>query len=183
MVSETTVARAVTGDAEAFEAIVVWYEPRIYRFLYALLRDRELARDLTQETFLSAHSNIRRAGADLKLAAWLYTIAKNHAFSALRRRRLVSWLPLPKRRKEGEAEEELDVGQGGDLAAEVVEKEALREALARLNPEYRALLLLTAEGFSYGEIGRMMGLKATVVRQRVYRARERLREVYRDLED
>ncbi|MDA8217862.1 MAG: sigma-70 family RNA polymerase sigma factor [Dehalococcoidales bacterium] len=172
MMSEV-VARAAAGDAEAFTQIVTEYEPRICRFLYGLVGDRELARDLAQETFLSAYRGLQRGGGQLQFNAWLYTIARNQAVSALRRRRLVSWLPLPKRGED--REEETGLGQAPDPADVAVDRLVLREALARLDVTSRALLVLAAEGFSYAEIGQMLGLSLPAVRLRLFRARERLR--------
>ncbi|MBI2954941.1 MAG: sigma-70 family RNA polymerase sigma factor [Chloroflexi bacterium] len=184
MVSDVIVARAVDGDGEAFQSIVVCYEPRIYRFLYGIVRDRELAQDLTQETFASAFSAIQKTDGNLKLSAWLYTIAKNHAFSELRRKRLISWLPLFRPRGKAKEEvEELALRSTAGPADDLVTRQMLREALAKLDTESRTMLLLTVEGFSYVEIGQMMGLTVPAVRQRIFRARERLGELRRNWED
>lgn len=179
MVSQTTVALAVAGDDEAFQTIVAHYEPHLYRFLYGLVGNHELAQDLTQDTLLSAYQGISRTGADLNLTAWLFRIAKNHAVSELRRRRLVSWLPLLRRKDDGEEEEAPGIGQTADAGEEALGRLAVREALTQLDVEGRSLLLLAAEGFSYVEIGEMTGLSTGAVRQRIFRARERLRALQR----
>ena len=183
MVDDATVARAVAGDADSFRIIVECYEPRIFRFLYGLVRDRELARDLTQETFLSAYSAIGRTGTGLKLAAWLYTIARNHAMSELRRRRLVPWVPLHKPRNDDEPMEKLTHQDGLAADDRALARQAMHDLLAKVDAESRTLLLLTAEGFTYREIGQMTHLSEAAVRQRVFRARERLRVLRRDWED
>lgn len=183
MVDDAIVARAAAGDADSFRVIVECYEPRIFRFLYGLVRDRELARDLTQETFLSAYLAIGRTGADLKLAAWLYTIARNHAVSELRRRRLVSWVPLHSPRDGDETADEPRSPGETMTADQVAARQAVHDLLARVDVESRTLLLLTVEGFTYKEIGQMVHLSEPAVRQRVFRARERLRTLRRDWVD
>lgn len=183
MVSEIEVARAVSGDREAFQAIVASYEVRIYRFLYNMVNNRELAQDLTQDTFLSAYSNIQKTDSNLKLGAWLYTIARNHALRELRRRKIVGWIPLFRQSYEGGPEEEIVEAATPDPAQGIVDRQVLKDALGRLDSDSRAMLLMTAEGLSYSEIGQTMGgLTVPVVRQRIYRARERLRSLGLDQE-
>ncbi|MDA8189389.1 MAG: sigma-70 family RNA polymerase sigma factor, partial [Dehalococcoidales bacterium] len=109
------------------------------------MRDRELAQDLTQEMFVSAFSAIPKTNGNLKLANWLYTIAKNHAFSELRRRQLISWIPLF-RPKGDEEVGEPELQRTTDLVEDVVTRQVLREALAKLDKESRAMLLLIVEG-------------------------------------
>src|SRR2546423_7723535 len=93
-IDEMLVARARRGDAAAFGEIFERYHHRIVNYLYGLVHDRELANDLAQDSFLKAYRALPRMGDDLRLAPWLYRIAGNTAFSALRRRRLIRWLPL-----------------------------------------------------------------------------------------
>jgi RNA polymerase sigma-70 factor (ECF subfamily) len=182
MVNDEIVARAVAGDSEAFRAIVENYEPRIYRFLYGLVRDPELARDLTQDTFESAYSAIGKTNGHLKLTAWLYTIARNHAMSEFRRRRIVSWVPLSKPSDNVAPDEAASEppSREADMVDGIVERQALGEMLARLNAENRTLLILSSEGFTYAEIGQMVKLSEAAVRQRIFRARERLRTLYQE---
>ncbi len=182
MVDEATVARAMAGDADAFGEIAACHDARLFRFLVALIGDREMARDLTQETFLSAYRAIPRIERELNVTAWLYSIARNHALSALRRRRLISWLPLTSQRRDGTPAEEAAAGRVIDPAETVVAREGLREALAKLPAQSRALLILAAEGFSYAEMAAITGLGVPAVRQRLYRAREQMRILYQDRE-
>ncbi len=89
-----TIAAVRAGDADAFEAIVAEFQPRLYRFLYGLVGDAELARDLTQDTFLAAYRALPATGPNLNLTGWLFQIARNHARSHWRRRKLFAWVPF-----------------------------------------------------------------------------------------
>src|SRR6266702_1384823 len=86
---------ACGGSIAAFEALVVYYEPRIRRMLYSLTQDSQLTQDLCQETFLAAYRALpRMRGEELHFAPWLYRIALNQLRSEWRRRKHVTWVPF-----------------------------------------------------------------------------------------
>lgn len=167
-VEEALVARAQRGDAAAFAEIFERYQHRIVNYIYGLVHDRELANDLAQESFLKAYRALPRMGNDLRLAPWLYRIAGNTAFSALRRRRLIRWLPL------------LNDGiMTPDIDGDVAEAEAVHRALAKLPAKYAAPLLLHShEGLSCNEIAEILGISPGAVKTRLFRAREAFRVAY-----
>lgn len=167
-VDDTLVMRARRGDAAAFTEIFERYQHRIVNYIYGLVHDRELANDLAQESFLKAYKALPRMDDDLRLAPWLYRIAGNTAFSALRRRRLIRWLPL------------LNDGiMTGDMDREVAEAEAVHRALATLPAKYAAPLLLHShEGLSCNEIAEILSISPGAVKTRLFRAREAFRVAY-----
>ncbi len=77
----------------SFDQIYDEYKTSIYNYVYHLVGDREQADDLTQDTFLKAFRALPKMDGSLKLSAWLYRIATNTAYDALRRRKLIAWLP------------------------------------------------------------------------------------------
>lgn len=172
-VEETLVIRAQRGDAAAFAEIFERYQHRIVNYIYGLVHDRELANDLAQESFLKAYRALPRMGSDLRLAPWLYRIAGNTAFSALRRRKLIRWLPL------------LNDGiMTPDIDGEVAEAEAVHRALAKLPAKYAAPLLLHShEGLSCNEIAEILGISSGAVKTRLFRAREAFRAAYNQIDD
>src|SRR5947199_9388252 len=87
-------ARVETKESSwSFDQIYDEYKTPIYNYMYHLVGDREQADDLTQDTFLKAFRALPKMDANLKLSAWLYRIATNTAYAALRRRKLIAWLP------------------------------------------------------------------------------------------
>src|SRR5947209_2876188 len=88
------VERARCGDLDAFEQIMARYETQVLRFLMGAVGDVEVARELCQDTFLAAYQALPKGRGDMRLAAWLYTIALNRARSHHRRRRLRWFIPL-----------------------------------------------------------------------------------------
>src|SRR6267154_3289784 len=89
------IVEACQGSKDAFEAMVMHYEPRIRRLLYSLTKDAHLTQDLCQETFLAAYRALPRMdGEELHFAPWLYRIALNQVRSEWRRRKHVTMIPF-----------------------------------------------------------------------------------------
>src|SRR5713226_5659710 len=126
---------ACQGSIEAFEALVILYEPRIRRMLYGLTRDVQLTQDLCQDTFLAAYRALPRMdGETLHFAPWLYRIALNQVRSEWRRRKHVAVVPLASLSGEdGDASEEYF---GSDMLFEehIVERDLVRQVLEQLPP-------------------------------------------------
>ena len=171
-------ARAETKDNSwSFDQIYDEYKTPIYNYMYHLVGDREQADDLTQDTFLKAFRALPKMDANLKLSAWLYRIATNTAYDALRRRKLIAWLPW----------QDLDHEPADVESADPQEiygtTELVRAALRRMPQQYRAALLLyTQEGFSYNEIAQALNIAESGVKMYLSRARQSFREHYRALE-
>lgn len=161
----------------AFERIYDDYKTPIYNHIYHMVGNREQAYDLTQDTFLKAFKKLPEMGSDLRLSAWLYKIASNTARDALRRRKLIAWLPW-----QDLDHEPADV-ESADPQETVGTTELVRAALQRMPPHYRAALLLyTQAGFSYAEIAATLNIAESGVKMYLSRARHSFREHYRALE-
>lgn len=162
--------------AATFESIVASYEAPIARYLYGMVGDLELARDLTQDTFLSAYRALPSTEIT-NLSGWLYRIATNHALSHYRRKKLVGWVSLSRLAASGH-----DPGTSGH-GEWVVTSQAVEATLAQLDPKDRACLLLKAAGFSSEEIAEQLGCSAGAARTRLSRAREAFRQIYHGSDD
>lgn len=166
------VARARDGDLEAFEAIMIQYEGRLLRFLTGLVGDTEVARELCQDSFLAAYQGLPRVKGDLRLSAWLHTIALNRARSHHRRRRLRTFIPF---------EEERCTISVADAQDAIAVNDAVRRVLDRLPRNYaRPLLLQTVSGLSCREIAEVLGSSEGAVKVRLLRAREAFRRLYEE---
>lgn len=176
-----TIAAVRGGNAEAFDLVVREYQPRLYRFLFGLVSDAEVARDLTQDTFLSAYRALPGTSEELNLTGWFFQIARNNARSYWRRRKLIAWLPFGRGNPDDERDEDwvpggIDPGHDGPEEI-VVEREALGTALRAIRRADRECLLLVVDGFSYDEICTITGLTLATVKGRIFRARKELRAI------
>jgi RNA polymerase sigma-70 factor, ECF subfamily len=168
------VARIRDGDEQAFELLMARYQAPLFRYLRGLVHDQEQARDLLQETFLRAYRAIGALEDPGLLRGWLYRIAHNQAYSALRRRRLISWLPLAFGRHVSTP--------APDRGA--IEAARIEAALALVPVQQRAPLLLhLVAGFSYAEIATLLQISEGTVRMRISRGRAAFRAAYGGEED
>ena len=156
------------GHPEAFNPLVAHYAPRIRAYLYRMLRNREEAEDLTQETFIKAFQALHRFEADRPFKRWLYTIATNTGLNALRGQK-----------RRGTAIE-LDPDGSytvGDETAPSPAGEHLEMALATLSPRAQQLIRLHYhEGFSLQEARAVLGMTEGAAKAALCRARQELRK-------
>jgi len=139
------------------------HERPIYNFLLALLRDTDVALDCAQDTFLRAYENLRK-GKPVN-GQWLFKVARNRAMDEFRRRRRVQ--------PELDKLEQIAVHESTDRVM------AVRSVMERLSTVDREVLyLFDIAGFKTDEIGAMLGIRGSAVRQRLSRARERFRFLY-----
>src|SRR5262245_45641596 len=131
------VERAREGDDQAFAALFDAWQGPITGYLLRLTGDREVANDLTQETFLRAYralGSLERSGAgEPNLRAWLYRIATNLAHSWRRRQRLLQWLPFGPTTPEPAAD---------GLADAIGERDLVERALRTIGTQHATVLLL-----------------------------------------
>ena len=161
---------ARAGDLPAFDWIMVQYEARLLRFLVGLVRDVEVARELCQDTFLAAFQALPRLGEEVRLSAWLHTIALNRARSYHRRRRLRSFLPI---------EDEHPLADSVDVQEAIATHDIVGRVLSRMPSRYsHPLLLQIAGGLSCKEIADILGCSEGAVKVRLLRARESFRSIY-----
>lgn len=139
------------------------HERSIYNFLLGILRDSDVALDCTQDTFVRAYDNLRK-GKPVN-TAWLYKVARNRAMDEFRRQRRVQ--------PEMDTLEQLSVEEPTDTIM------AVQHILGQLSAMDREVLyLFDIAGFKTDEIGAMLGVRGSAIRQRLSRARERFRQLY-----
>jgi RNA polymerase sigma-70 factor (ECF subfamily) len=167
------IERARNGDDEAFVQIYEHFSPQIHRYVFRLIGNQEQADDVTQETFLKAFQSIHGISRDSNLGAWLYRIASNVCFDLMRRRKLITWMPiLEENDRSSEFTED-------DFSPRVIESQLVRRALGEMPPALAVCLVLrSVEGFSCEEIAEILKIPKGTVFSRLARARESFMEVY-----
>ena len=184
-------ALAKEGREPAFRELVRRYERPVFSLIFRMVRDRELAEDLAQDTFIKVLNNIDRYRPEFKLSSWLFKIANNVTIDHLRKRQLatVSLDGSPHAQSAAEAQAtSLEVESRGETALEAIESRelgsAIERAIGKLRPEYRSCILLRhVEGRSYEEIAATLDLPLGTVKTYIHRARHELREALEDLRE
>ena len=174
------VATAVSGAEGSFEELVRRYQRPISAYVYRMVGNYESALDLTQEIFIKVYSSLRRYRAEFKFSTWIYKIAHNSAVDHLRRNatREQSLIMGP----EGD-QYDLPVESGRlspEQESERKERRSEIESVVRSLPgNYRELIILRhSQDLSYEEIVEVTGLPLGTVKNRLFRAREMMRQQF-----
>lgn len=170
------IARCLHNDREAFGVLVERYAEPIINLAYRMVGDHMDAKDLAQETFLSAWKGLPQFRANARFSTWLYRIAVNKCTDYLRARRRTD-MPVD---AEGES---LDLAElainYGTPERDLSQKEMgihLEQALQAIPVLYReAFILKHVEGLSYEEMSEILGVRSDTLKMRVYKARVALR--------
>ena len=170
------------GDPTAYRGLVERYQSRVYALMCGMVKDREEARDLTQEVFIKAYKNLDRFRLESSFYTWIYRIGMNLAIDHLRK--------FSKRRADeyddGIASREADgtIGDAhrtGDPGRSLERKqlnETIMSALQKLSPDHRQVILLReVEGLSYKEIADSLEIAEGTVMSRLYYARRKLQQL------
>jgi RNA polymerase sigma-70 factor (ECF subfamily) len=188
---QQVVVLAKSGKDAAYRELVRRYERPVFSLIYRMVRDRELAEDLAQETFVKALNAIESYRPEFKFSSWIFKIANNAAIDHLRRRELDTLSLDGSPNAETADAVEATALQVSDRTETPLEELEARElggaielAIGQLRPEYRACILLRhVEGRPYEEIAEMLSLPLGTVKTYIHRARNELRQALSDLRE
>lgn len=173
------IAECLAGRSAAFGELVRRYQDRLFHTAYRLTGNAEDAQDVLQEAFLSAYQALEGFKGDSLFFTWLYRIAVNTAITLRRKRRVaVSIHAGPEGSSAAEPPDLSAESRPGYALERAEEEQVIQEALNRLSPEHRAILVLKEiEGQKYEAIAEILGVPIGTVRSRLHRARLELREL------
>lgn len=172
------VTRAIAGREDGFEELVRRYQRPIAAYVYRMVGDYEAALDLTQEVFIKVYNSLARYRSEYKFSTWIYKIAHNAAVDHLRRYSTREQSLIAQ--SDGE-QYDLPIESGRlspEQESEKRERRAEIEAVVRELPAvYRELIVLRhSHDLSYDEIAEVTNLPLGTVKNRLFRAREIMRQ-------
>ena len=180
-VDDSELARlAELGREPAFRELLIRYERPIFSLIYRMVRDRELAEDLAQETFVRAFNAIASYNSSYKFNSWIFKIASNHTINYLRKGKLDT-VSIFGTSDGGLGDRELQIKSKTENPHEFTERRELggriEVAIGELREEYRmAILLYHVEGYSYEEIADIMDIPLGTAKTYLFRARKELKK-------
>lgn len=188
LTDQEVVRHAVIGREAAYRELIRRYQRPVFSLVFRMVRDRELAEDLAQETFIKVLNAIDSYRPEYKFSSWIFKIANNAAIDHLRRRNLDTLsLDGSPHAETAEAIEATTLQIGSDDESpldEVANRELggqIEAAIGQLRPEYRNCILLRhVEGRPYEEIAEILDLPLGTVKTYIHRARNELRILLAD---
>jgi RNA polymerase sigma-70 factor, ECF subfamily len=168
-VDAARVRDCLAGNPQAFAALVEQYEKPVYNVALRMLRNSEDARDIAQSVFLKAYQNLSNYDPQYKFYSWIYRMAINESLNILRVRG----------RNAGPVDEHFPEDGAGpsDILADDQTRDVVLEAVGRLKPEHRAVIVLRYfVERNYEDMGEILGIDAKMVKSRLYTARQLLKE-------
>ncbi len=177
------------GRDSAFRELIRRYERPVFSVIYRMVRNRELAEDLAQETFIKVLNALDRYNPKYKFSSWIFKIAHNATLDHLRKKQpeTLSLEGSPHAETQDQvdatsfaavdnAESPEDYTHSKELGSEI------EAAIQRLRPEYRAVIVLWhIEGRPYDEIAEIMDLPLGTVKTYIHRGRNELRGMLQHL--
>lgn len=180
---QEVVERARRGEQAAYRELLRRYERPVFSLIYRMVRDRAMAEDLAQETFVKVLNALDTYRPEFKFSSWIFKIANNAAIDHLRRQR-VEMLSIEGRPDAGSAREQHETAiqlpdKGASPHQEVEARElgsAIEQAIGKLRPEYRNCIILRhIENLPYEEIAQILDLPLGTVKTYIHRARAELK--------
>jgi RNA polymerase sigma-70 factor (ECF subfamily) len=182
---EDLIVQVQNGQRKAYDELVARYKGRLFSFILRMVKDADLAEELTQETLIRVYIHAAKYREIAKFSTWVFTIATNLVRNKMRQRSRRPWTialnPAPD-------DDEIPVDPADNRAdtSAAVEREELAalisEATARIPEKYRIpFLLREVDQLSYEEIQQVTGLKLGTVRSRINRARNRFRQLIKPM--
>lgn len=161
------------GQTEAAALLMDHYGEALMRYLFSILGNRESAEDVFQEVWVKVMEKIGLYKEDMPFAPWLFRIARNAAYDALKGRR--RWWSLDTGSGKGMDEDVPELESPLDLGHEVITQQTVGRLMNKLSPDHREVLMLRFfQDLSYEEIAGLCSLPLGTVKSRLKRGLEHL---------
>lgn len=184
LTDQEIVVFARQGREAAYRELIGRYERPVFSLIYRLVRDREKAEDLSQETFIKVLNALDRYDPSYKFSSWIFKIAHNTSLDHLRKKEpeTLSLDGSP----HAESQSEIEASTISAISTEETPEDyaasrelgaTLEQAIGKLRPEYRtAIVMCHVEGRPYEEIAEVMGVPLGTIKTYIHRARNELKK-------
>jgi RNA polymerase sigma-70 factor (ECF subfamily) len=165
----TLVQQCIEGNKKAFEALVERYQKPMFNVALRIINDHEDAADVTQAAFVKAYENLNQFDPRYKFYSWLYRITVNGSLNFINARQRFEGLDggIPSHDKSAD-----------EVFAEEDTARNIQQALMKLNPDYRAVIVLSHfRDLSYKEMSDVLGIPEKKVKSRLFTARQLLKNI------
>ncbi len=174
------IEQALAGNQQAYRSLTERHKGAVFHVVFKIVRDRETANDLVQETFMKAFSSLASYRSEYRFSTWLYKIAANCSIDHLRKKR-IQVLSLEGQFNDDSESRTIDVPDYSyHPERDLVRKEqrfSIEEAIDSLPKKYREVIVYRhKDDKSYEEIADLLDIPIGTVKARIFRARELLKK-------
>ena len=174
MTDHKLIDRARSGDADAFRKLYEAHVDRVYRLAFRMCGEDDMARDMTQDTFIRVHQRLDQFRGDSAFTTWLHAIAVSVTLNGLRKRKRIQ-------SRESPLDESTPHAAPDAVRAEPDLRDRLRSAIDGLPEIYRSVFVMhDLEGYNHREIASALDVAEGTSKARLSRARSRLRTALDD---
>ncbi len=156
---------------QSIEDICNEYTKVVYRYLFCITRNKEIAEDLTQETLYKAIKNIDKFRGECKINLWLCKIARNEWLMYLKKQKKVEKIPI---------NEAIAISEDIEVEEKIIDMETknnIYKEIQNLDEETAQIIFLRIEEeLSFKEIGKMFNKNETWARVKFFRGKEKIKE-------
>ena len=178
------IKKILNGDGKAFEMIIQRYQRPLMNYIGRMVGDYELALDFTQEVFIKSYSSLHSYQSQYKFSTWLFKIASNLVTDFWRKKKIDSFSMDQQASFENEkppiqiAGYDHSIGKKYELQET---REKIESALNKISPSLRELFIWKhINEFSYEEIAEIKEMPVGTIKNRVYQAKEQLRNLLKE---
>lgn len=174
------IAEALGGSQKAYRVLTEKHQVSVYHIIYKIVRDKETAHDLVQETFMKAFSSLAGYRSEYRFSTWLYKIAANASIDFLRKKK-INALSLDQKIETKDGSVGFEVPDYSYHPGQDLERKETRfsidEAIQALPDKYREVIIYRhKDDKSYDEIADLLDIPVGTVKARIFRARELLKK-------
>jgi RNA polymerase sigma-70 factor (ECF subfamily) len=172
--------QCLNGNERAFEGLFKRYRPALFKFIFHMLHEYDLACDVLQHVFLQLYISLPTLETEKPLKSWLIQVARNRCLDELRRKRVVRFSELETSNEEGESDVLTFLPDPRPLPEEIVERldvqDRLLGAIQCLPPKFRSVVFLRySRQLTFPEIGKALGMPEATAKTYFSRAKPLLR--------
>jgi len=169
------ITNVLAGNYQAYAGLVDRYQQYVFTLAFRMVKNREDAEEVAQDSFVKAYKYLRDFRGDSKFSTWLYTIVNNTGISFLRKKKLDTYS------LDNEKVFELADSLGSTMKADLVEQKSkismVNQAIALLSPDDATIITLFYKAEqSLEETAQVLGIEMNAAKVRLHRARARLKE-------
>lgn len=176
---------ALAGSQKAYRELTETHQVAVYHIIYKIVRDKETANDLVQETFMKAFSSLASYRSEFRFSTWLYKIAANCSIDFLRKKK-INALSLDQELETSDGKVGIEVPDYSYHPERELERKqqrfSIEEAIQSLPEKYREVIIYRhKDDKSYEEIADLLDIPVGTIKARIFRARELLKKKLKGL--